>query len=170
MKHFAEYLRDNKKTYKFIVRAAGELPENFADNMERSMNKYEIVSFSKSKTTPITESPLDFPRLRNVEVTHYEVVTSYPTTSAVLENQLSNDLAFPQSHLIVRGENEPMELYANEEEDDSPYEVLLTNPEMTDESAQEDVGANRVMSLLAELEVARKERETDPATGATRTK
>lgn len=166
MKHFADYLRDNKKEYRFIIRAAGELPEGFEDKMERSLNKYEVVSFSKTKTTPIMETPLDFPRLKNTEVTHYELVTSYPTTGAIIENQLSNELGFPLSHLIVRGENEPMESY--DEDNDKPYETLLTNEELEDESAQEDVGASRVMSLLAELEAARKERETDPATGTSR--
>ena len=166
MKHFADYLRDNKKTYNFIIRAAGELPEGFEDKMERSLNKYEVVSFSKTKTTPIMETPLDFPRLKNTEVTHFQLSTSYPTTGAVIENQLSNELAFPLSHLIVRGENEPMEDY--DEDHDTPYETLLTNEELEGESAQEDVGGERIMSLLAELEAARKERETDPATGTTK--
>ena len=53
MKSFNEYLTESKKTYKFKIKAAGELPEGFEDKMERALNKYEVVKFSKGSTTPI---------------------------------------------------------------------------------------------------------------------
>lgn len=43
---------------------------------------------------------------------------------------------------------------------------MLNTEDMGGESAQESVGDNRVMDLLKELEVARKEREIDPMEGA----
>ena len=43
-----------------------------------------------------------------------------------------------------------------------PYEPKLTQEDMGGESAQEDVGGARVMSLLKELETARSEKNYDP--------
>ena len=64
MKSFNEYLVESKKTYKFKIKAAGELPENFTDKMETALNKYEVVSFNKGATTPIDKTPLDFPQIQ----------------------------------------------------------------------------------------------------------
>ena len=62
MKTFKEYLTESEKTYKFIVRVAGELPENCEDKMETALNKYEIIKFNKVKTGPISEKQMDFPQ------------------------------------------------------------------------------------------------------------
>ena len=45
------------------------------------------------------------------------------------------------------------------------YEPKLGSDIDNGESAQEDVGTNRTMNLLAELEKARKERDNDPGQG-----
>lgn len=159
MKSLKEFLTESKKTYKFKIRAAGELPEGFVDRLETALNKYEVVSFSKGKTTPITERPLDFPQLTNLEVTTFEAEVSYPTTSHVLESYLTLNCNFPANHLVVRGENDETEKY-QEEKEEKEYKTLLTTEDLGGESAQDQVGNNRVMSLLKELETARKEQET----------
>ena len=46
-----------------------------------------------------------------------------------------------------------------------PYEAILNTEELGGESAQDSAGTNRVMELLKELEVARKERDIDPVDG-----
>ena len=161
MKKFTEFLTESQKTYKFKVRVAGELPESFEDNMETNLNKYEVINMSAGKTTPIMEKPADFPQLQNMEVTTFEVELKYPTTSHVLEQYLVSCCSVPHSHIVVRGEFDPVE-EQQAEKDDSPYEANLTTEDMGGESAQEAVGGNRVMDLLKELETARKEREIDP--------
>jgi len=164
MRKFVEYLTEAQKTYKFKVRVAGDLPEGFADKLESALTKYDIVSVSSGKKTPISEKPLDFPQLQNMEVTHYDVEVNYPATAFVLEQYLSVETGVHHSHLIVRGEGDPIERY-QEPTDDTPYEAKLNTEDMGGESAQSEVGSNRVMDLLKELEVARKERAIDPVEG-----
>ena len=53
MKKFAEYLTESTKTYKFKIRIAGDLPEDCENKMETALNKYEVVGFSKGKTTAV---------------------------------------------------------------------------------------------------------------------
>jgi len=164
MKHFNDYLMETKKTYVFKLRAAGELPEGFEGKLEGCLNKFEVIKCQKAKTTPITETPLDFPRLSNVEVTHFDIELNYPTTTQILANIIKDEVPFPESHLSIRNEYDPMDEYTKQDED-KPYEPLITNPELGGESAQDQVGANRVMDLLKELEVARKERTVNFSTG-----
>lgn len=157
-----KFLFESKKTYKFKIRAAGELPEGFEDKLETALNKYQIVNFSKGKRSPITERPLDFPQLQNCEVTTYDAEVSYPTTNHVLESYLSLELNFPDTHLSVHTDSEPLEIEQTIDKNEKDYTTLLTKEELGGESAQDKVGSNRVMDLLKELEQARKENEFDP--------
>ena len=165
MKTFAQFLTESEKTYKFFIRVAGEVPEGFVDTMETNLNKFEVVKLSSGKRAPITEKPMDFPQLQNMEVTHFEAEVKYPTTAHVLEQYLVANCSVPHSHLIVRGEFDPIEEQQTQK-DNAPYEAKLTTEDMGGESAQGEVGGARVMDLLKELETARKEREIEPMEGA----
>ena len=165
MRSFAEILNESKKTYEFKVGVAGELPEGFADQLETAMQKFSVVNMSTGKKTPIQERPLDFPQLQNTEVTYFEVEVNYPTTSQVLQEYVGQCCGVDQAHVIVRNANDPREEY-QETKTDEAYEPMLTKEELGGESGQDNVAGNRVMDLLKELEVARKEREHDPAAAA----
>lgn len=165
MKSFAEFLTESKKSYSFKIGIAGELPEGIDERLKTALRKYDMSSMTAGKKTPIQERPLDFPQLQNMEVTYYETELNYPTTVQVLQEYLGNFCTIDQAYIIVRNTNEPQEQYQQEQED-GPYETLLTKEDMGGETAQESVGTNRVMELLKELEVARKEREHDPALAA----
>lgn len=165
MKTFSDFLTESKKTYKFFIRVAGDLPEGFKDRLETNLQKYDLVGLSGGKRTPIQEKPLDFPQLQNMEIHHFEAEVNYPVTSHVLEHYLVDNCVIPHTHIIVRREGEPVESYQEDIKDAETYETLLTTEDMGGESAQESVGTNRVMDLLKELEAARKERDVDPVDG-----
>jgi hypothetical protein len=100
-----------------------------------------------------------------MEVTYYEVELNYPSTQQVLQEYIGQCCNINQSYIIVRNPDEMQEKYQAMPED-TTYETKLTQEDMGGESAQESVGGNRVMDLLKELEVARKEREHDPSAAA----
>jgi len=158
MKSFAEILQESKKAYSFNIGIAGELPEGIADRLESVLKKFNVISFTTGKKTPIQKRPLDFPQLENTEVTFYETSVEYPTTTQVLQTYLGNCCNIPQSHIIVRNPGDPREAY-QEEGSDEPYDVLLSQEDLGGESSQQEVGDNRTMDLLKELETARKERD-----------
>lgn len=166
MRSFAEILNESKKTYPFKIGVAGPLPEGFADKLETSLAKYDVAKMSSGKKTPIQERPLDFPQLQNMEVTYFEVEVNYPTTTQVLQEYIGKCCGLDQSYIIVRNPNEPQERYQQEAKEKSDtYEPMLTKEDMGGESAQKDVGSDRVMELLKELEKARKEQENNPTEG-----
>jgi len=157
MKSFTQLLNESKKTYQFKIGVAGPLPEHFQDHMETALKKFSIIDISTGKKTPIQERPLDFPNLQNMEVTYFEAELEYPTTPQVLQEYLGRVCSVAHSNIIVRNPNEPLELYQNQSESNI-YEPLLTKNDLGGESAQHNVGQNRVMDLLKELETATKER------------
>jgi hypothetical protein len=161
---FIETLNESKKTYKFLVRVAGNLPESFDKHLKTHLEKFSLVEISSPKRTPIQETPMDFPQLQNMEVTTYEVEVNYPTTSHVLEQYLVGCCGVDHTHINVRVPGEPVELDQKKTEE-TVYEPLLSKEDLGGESAQGAVATNRVMDLLKELEVARKERTIDPLAG-----
>ena len=164
---FKHYLVESKKTYSYKVGLAGDLPEGAVDRLETVMQKFKVSKMSKGKKTPIQERPLDFPQLQNMEVTYYDAEVGYPTTPQVLQEYIPKCCHCLQSHLIVRNANDPREEYQAPKSGE-PYESKLDTLEMeqADPKAQDHVAGNRVMDLLKELEVARKERNTDPMEAA----
>ena len=79
MGDFTKYLTESQKQYEFRVKIAGELDKGFGAKLEQALQKFEVAKISAGKTTPIQETPLDFPSMKNTSVTIYEVTTNYPT-------------------------------------------------------------------------------------------
>jgi len=90
MRSFKEILTESTKTYEFKIGVAGDLPEGFESAMKTALEKYKPVSVSAGKRTPITERPLDFPQLQNVNVTYFEAELFYPTTPQVMQEYIGN--------------------------------------------------------------------------------
>ena len=164
MKTFTQILTESKKTYEFKIGLAGEMPETFPDTLETALQKFDVISMSNGKKTPIQERPLDFPQLQNMEVTYFETELNYPTTSQVLQEYLGQCCGIDQSYIVVRNPMEPQEQY-QEETQDGEYVAKLTTPELESIDGQGEVAGNRVMDLLKELETARKERGFDTVDG-----
>jgi hypothetical protein len=108
MKTFKEYLTESKKVYSFKVKVAGELPEKFQEGLTARLGRCGVMTVKKLATTPIQESPLDFPELKNMEVTVFEVICEYPVTSPEITVEVKN-MGLDEACFRVRGANEPTE-------------------------------------------------------------
>ena len=84
----------------------------------------------------------------------------------MLEQYLVGACNISHSYIIVRSEFDPIDEY-QKPEDKTPYEAKLNTEDMGGESAQNEVGAPRIMGLLKELETARQERDMDMTGGIT---
>ena len=115
MKSFKDYLTESKKLYDFKIKIAGEFTNEQEDNLKSSLSRYQVSSFKKSGKTPIQELPLDFPQVKNCEVSIYEVSLEYPTTQFELTEFISNNCNIHKSHLAVRRPGEPSEEYQHKE-------------------------------------------------------
>ena len=115
MKTFTQYLSESTKKYDFRVKVAGEFTTEQEASMKSLLNKYAVSGFKKTGTTPIQSLPLDFPQVKNCEVSIYEVVLDYPTTQQELTEYLTAELKVNKRNLVVRSPFEHTEEYQHTE-------------------------------------------------------
>lgn len=107
MKSFREYLSESKKVYSFKVKVAGDLPENFQENLKNSLEKFQIITLEKM-TTPVQESPMDFPEQSNKEVNIFDLVVEYPVTAPEIAAYVK-DMGLAEECFKIRNSGEPSE-------------------------------------------------------------
>jgi len=128
MKSFKEHLNEGKKQYDFRIKIAGDVTAEQETNLKKVLEKYAVSSWKKAGKTPIQELPLDFPQVKNCEVSIYEVTLDYPTTQFELTEYISNNCGISKAHLAVRRPGEPSEEYQHVE-DKKREGALLTDPD-----------------------------------------
>ena len=111
MKTFKEHLSESKKQYTFRVKVAGDFTTEQETTLKSLLDRYVVSSFKKTGKTPIQALPLDFPQVKNCEVSIYEVTLDYPTTQQELTEYISSNLGVSKRNLAVRRPGEPSEEY-----------------------------------------------------------
>lgn len=169
MKRFIDYLVENAEhtKYAFKIKIAGPLPENCEDCIESALNKYNVNKFTKGNRTPIQENLIDFPEIKNAEMTIFEAEVDYPATSVVVLELISQTTGIPKECIRVRTPQEETNWEIENEytlaqkeltKDNKP--LLCQDYEKT--NSQHLVGDKHVSNFLKELMKDRK--GTAPAT------
>ena len=160
MKSFKEYLTESKKIYEFKVKIAGDLPDGFENDVKLGLDKFDVQSISKPKRTPIQESPIDFPNVKFSEISVFDVVLNYPTTSQVVKEALAQAIRVNESKILVRTLGEEAEATMNGQfmaAPDGKGALLGTDYEASNN--QDLVGDKHVMSFLKDLNATKHELE-----------
>ena len=159
MKNFKEYITESTKVYPFKVKIAWDIPENFEKNMKSALSKFSVESMSKGKRTPIQSTPLDFPNLKDTEVTIYEINLKYPVTSYGLAEYISHNLGIVSEKVRVRNPAEQAEIDKQQEHlldsfSTDPKGSLLMQDYDTEDN-QKTVGDKRISEFMKELSAVR---------------
>lgn len=163
MKTLKEYLVESKKVYNFKIKVAGELPEDFQSNLKGLLERCKVASLEKISTTPIQALPLDFPGMKNCEVSIFEVVCEYPITAPEITSDIIS-LGLNETAFRVRGSSEPSEVEQLLQNEILVKDGLLNTPnfnEATDVKAKDYFGNDFNKSFLKDLEKAAKQRKKD---------
>jgi hypothetical protein len=107
MKTFRDYLTESKKVYSFKVKLAGEIPENFVEDLKKRLDTYEIVTLEKM-STPVEETAVDFSQHGDKEITVFDLVVEYPITAPEIAAYLK-EMNISEECFRVRGSMEPSE-------------------------------------------------------------
>jgi len=161
MKTFKEYLSESKKFYDFKIKIAGEFAGE--EKLKQMLERFVVSSFKKSGTSPIQSLPLDFPKIRNCQVTVYEVALEYPTTSYELHEYISAGIEKGPDYVVVRKPGEPTEAYQAQQ--DKREGALLQDPNYTEVEKIDtksyygtEYNSSLVKTLNDDLKAMRKER------------
>ncbi|MDA9993364.1 hypothetical protein N9E09_01715 [bacterium] len=151
MKSFKEYLTESTKECSLTLRFAAELNEDDENRIERFLGKYDLISISRTSTTPITKNPLFFSEdISNTKVSKIEIKTGYPISADILRVQLSDLLEMNMLHIAVHPEGwDPQE---KEKEEDADDKKALLDSEYDDKSDNgENYGRGFIDNFLKSL-------------------
>ena len=158
-----DYLKESfTKEYGFRLKFAADCGADHMDILEKCLAKYNIVSISPFKRSPIEENPMEFVRAKGVnftsEVCTTDVVLKYPVHERILEVWCAVNLGLPHERVLVYGVKEPRRLEAdntqertefNKDRQVSEEDAILNNEDQSHyEMQNEDLDDN--ISLYGE--------------------
>jgi len=85
MKNFKDYLVESEKTFAYRIKIVGDVPSGFVKDFREKLKKFDPVSVSEVKTTPILSKPQDFPSFSNESVNIMDGVFRYPATGPQIQ-------------------------------------------------------------------------------------
>ncbi len=110
MKTYLEYLLESDREYHFRIKSIEPLEEDEMDRLERVLRKYELRDITGPRKTIIQEHPMDFYNIQNAEVYIVDAVLGVPQSSYILQQELRENLGVTEGYLVVRGDNDPLEI------------------------------------------------------------
>lgn len=165
MKSFKAYLAESVKTYDFRVRIACEMKDDMMARIKQVLEVYKVEKISSPKRLPIHESPL-FPNMGPVEINVFDVSISYPANDDQIRATIAECGCAPAACIRVNPSNSPFEAALDGQEvSNRDGGVVLEEPDMKAESADDLVGEKRIPNLLKELEETRKYEYPETAGG-----
>ena len=167
MKHhktFIDYVSDRRDGYRYTIKLAlPEVTDTLLDSLETCLSKYNLVSASKFRSTPIQLCPLDFPNISSTPVHISDIELSYPASLEFLRTYIANSLDISQGHIVVYSENDPRQteidtfIARTSKDHKAAYEPFLGS-EYAETGDQRLYGDNYNMDFLKTLAQVRKER------------
>lgn len=100
MKNFKDYLTESQRTYNYRIKIVGEVAADFIKQLEEKCQQFDIVSWGKTKTTPVQLKPADFPKHSNDSVTSIDVEFRYPAIEPQIK-QLAQLLWLDPNRIIM---------------------------------------------------------------------
>jgi hypothetical protein len=156
------YLAESAKEYTYRIKfAVNDLTSDQKGALEDALAKFDLRSIGKFTDSPIQQSPLDFPNVRNSKVYVCEVVLGYPVTVDELRVYIADKVAINQQEIAVYNNYDPRDEY-NEQRiaqtagKDPDYVANLGTEYEADEKPA--YGKDYNDKFLTELEGERKER------------
>lgn len=164
-KTFLSYVAETKTEYNYVLKfAVNEMTDDMIDMLEASLKKYNLKKASAFRKTPIQESPLDFPNVKNTAVYICDLTLGYPGSLDFLRTYICGNLGVPMAQVAVYSENDPRQI-------ETDLYIDRSSPEYKEKyktrlgSDHEETGNKNMygetynVDFLKELEKVRKERE-----------
>jgi len=84
------------------------------DDIERLLRRYNLVSIGRPKKLDSKADILSFRDIENAEVYYLDFVIGVAMSAYIIQQELRAVLNLPEKFLVVRSDNEPIEIYSSE--------------------------------------------------------
>jgi hypothetical protein len=108
--NFKQYLAESEKTYNYRLKTVALLDKDTVSRIEKYFARHNLIKTSAVIKTPLQKAPLDFESIPNREVFILDFSLGLPISSFIMQRELVGLLGLPGDCLIVRGENDPIEI------------------------------------------------------------
>ena len=126
MKNFQQYLAESERTYNYRIKIVGDVAPDFVKQLEQKCKQFDIVSFSRPKTTPVQMKPADFPKHSNDSVTSIDVEFRYPAIEPQIK-QIAQLLFLDPNRIIMLTSPHEESMDAEREKIEDQNKDLLTD-------------------------------------------
>lgn len=109
-KAFRDYIHEQEKDFSLRIKTVVPLDDENMEWIELVLQKYILKDISKPIKTIRQRHPLDFAEVQNAEVWIVDIKCGLPVSSYILKRELQLALNIPEDYVVVRGENDPMEI------------------------------------------------------------
>ena len=97
---FSDYVADRRTGYKYTIKfALPEVNDAMLDLLETCLGKYNLVSATKFRSTPIQLAPLEFPNIKSTPVHSSDIELEYPASLDFLKTYIANSLTYRRGKL-----------------------------------------------------------------------
>ncbi len=165
-KSFVHYVAETKTEYNYVLKfAVYEMTDEMITCLEDSLKKYELKAASSFRKTPIQESPLDFPNVKNTPVFICDLTLGYPASLDFLRTYVCNEMEISPALLAVYSDCDPRQIETDlyldrsSKEYKKKYKTRLGSEYEETPDAKGLYGEAYNVSFLKELEKVRKERD-----------
>ena len=99
------------KEYGYRIKFAADCGSEHMDMLEKCLAKYNLVSATPFKRTPIEENPMEFYRIKGTECTSEvcstDVILKYPVNERILEVWCAVNLGLPHERVLAYNVKDP---------------------------------------------------------------
>lgn len=109
-KAFKDYIQEQEKVYSLRIKSVAPIGDDELEWIERVLQKYVLIDITKPIKTIRQRHPLDFQDISNAEVWIIDIKCGLPVSAYVLKQELQLALSISENFIVVRGENDPLEI------------------------------------------------------------
>jgi len=108
-----QYIAEAERVYNYRLKSVLPLDDAAMDRLETAILKYQPLDITRPIKTMLQKNPLDFPNVSAAEIYMCDLTLGLPASSYALQNEIRVALGTPDSHIVVRGYNDPTEVETN---------------------------------------------------------
>ncbi len=109
-KAFRDYIQEQERIFSLRIKTVSPVNDEEMGLIERLLQKYVLLDITAPIKTIMQKHPLEFQDIQNAEVWIIDIKCALPVSAYVLKQELKLALNIPEDFIIVRGENDPMEI------------------------------------------------------------
>jgi len=104
------YINETEKLYKLRLKSIVPLNDEAMDRIERAVIRFQPLDISRPRKTIFQSNPMDFPNVSGAEVWIVDLTFGLPASAPAIREDIRKALNAPECYIVVRGENEALEL------------------------------------------------------------